>query len=54
VKRFFFVTVLLLALSTIMTTFFADLPGAYTISLVVSNGTTSSSPDTVVVTATGP
>ncbi len=34
--------------------FFVDLPGTYTISLVVSNGATSSSPDTVVVNATGP
>ncbi len=37
-----------------VTTFSVDMPGAYTITLSVSNGKTISSPDTVVVTATGP
>jgi hypothetical protein len=36
------------------TTFGADMPGAYTITLSVSNGKISSSPDMVIVNATGP
>jgi hypothetical protein len=35
-----------------VTTFNADLPGTYTITLSVNNGKTSSTPDTIVVTAT--
>ncbi len=37
-----------------VTTFFVDQPGTYTVSLIVNNGSASSSPDTVVITATGP
>lgn len=37
--------------AAIRPTFIADLDGTYTVSLVVSNGTTTSSPDTVVITA---
>lgn len=36
------------------TSFVADVAGSYTMSLVVSNGMTTSDPDTVVVTANGP
>jgi hypothetical protein len=40
--------------SSTVTTFFVDQPGTYTVDLTVNNGTTSSSPAPVVITATGP
>ncbi len=40
--------------SSVTTSFTADVLGVYTISLIVSNGTTSSIPDDVVITVPGP
>lgn len=42
------------ASSAMMTSFYIDLPGTYTATLVVNNGTTSSSIDEVVIIASGP
>jgi 6-phosphogluconolactonase (cycloisomerase 2 family) len=40
--------------TTAQPTFQADIPGAYTVGLIVNDGTTGSAPDTVTITATLP